>query len=499
MRQAIEEGFIEDVLKSYVTYKTYYKLIKKAEDDPNVERKKAAKALARFMRLHPHNIGQKTEVMVEHFQHFTRHKIGGHAKAMVVTGSRLEAVRYKQDFDRYITEKGYPIKSLVAFSGTVEDDKLPEKSYTEVEMNRGVKEKELPDTFAKPDYRVLLVAEKYQTGFDQPLLHTMYVDKRLAGIQAVQTLSRLNRTHPLKDDTFVLDFVNDPDEIQEAFRQYYEGSVMGEQVEPEKLYEVKAELDASGIYMQTEVAEFSRVFFAPKRRQSPGDHKTMNAILDQAVARFANLQLAQEEEAELWRGKATAFRNLYSFLSQVIPYQDSDLEKLFTYLRHLALKLPKRKTGPGYQFDEEVELDYYRLQKISEGSISLDEGYIRPLDGPREVGTGLVRDEHVALSRLIDVINERFGGELNEADQLFFDQIAEAATASDALQKAATVNSLEKFQLVFQQVLESLFIERMDLNGELFNEYMGKPELQLLVTKWLGRQVYERLGGNKNK
>ncbi|MDO9227643.1 MAG: type I restriction endonuclease [Pseudomonadota bacterium] len=493
MRQAIEEGFIEDVLLNYVTYKTYYKLIKKAEDDPNVERKKAAQALARFMRLHPHNIGQKTEVMVEHFQQFTRHKIGGHAKAMVVTGSRLEAVRYKQSFDEYIAEKGYPIKSLVAFSGTVEDDKLAEKTYTEVEMNDGVKEKELPDTFAKPDYRVLLVAEKYQTGFDQPLLHTMYVDKRLSGIQAVQTLSRLNRTHPLKDETFVLDFVNDPAEIQEAFRQYYEGSVMGEQVDPDKLYEVKAELDASAIYLQSEIDDFTKVFFAPKRRQSPSDHKTMNAILDQAVARFTQLQARSEEEADLWRGKTQAFRNLYSFLSQVIPYQDSDLEKLFTYLRHLALKLPKRKTGPGYQFDEEVELDYYRLQKISEGSISLNEGYIKPLDGPREVGTGMVREEHVSLSRLIDIINERFGGELNEADQLFFDQIAEAASKIEALQKAAAVNSLDKFQLVFRQALEALFIERMELNEALFTDYMGKPDLQELVSKSLGSQIYYRL------
>ncbi|MDP2832182.1 MAG: type I restriction endonuclease [Pseudomonadota bacterium] len=497
MRQAIEEGFIEDVLLNYVTYQTYYKLIKKAEDDPNVERKKAAKALARFMRLHPHNIGQKTEVMVEHFQQFTRHKIGGHAKAMVVTGSRLEAVRYKQSFDEYIAEKGYPIKSLVAFSGTVEDDKLAEKTYTEVEMNAGVKEKELPDTFAKPDYRVLLVAEKYQTGFDQPLLHTMYVDKRLSGIQAVQTLSRLNRTHPLKDETFVLDFVNDPAEIQEAFRQYYEGSVMGEQVDPDKLYEVKAELDASAIYLHTEVDDFAKVFFAPKRRQSTSDHKTMNAILDQAVARFTQLQARSEEEADLWRGKTQAFRNLYSFLSQVIPYQDSDLEKLFTYLRHLALKLPKRKTGPGYQFDEEVELDYYRLQKISEGSISLNEGYIKPLDGPREVGTGMVREEHVSLSRLIDIINERFGGELNEADQLFFDQIAEAASKIEALQKAAAVNSLDKFQLVFRQALEALFIERMELNEALFTDYMGKPDLQELVSKSLGSQIYYRLSAPK--
>jgi type I restriction enzyme R subunit len=498
MRQAIEEGFIEDVLKNYVTYKTYYKLIKKAEEDPRVERKNAAKALARFMRLHPHNIGQKTEVMVEHFQRFTSHKIGGHAKAMVVTGSRLEAVRYKQEFDRYIKEKGYPIKSLVAFSGAVEDNKVTEKTYREVEMNDGLKEKDLPETFAKPDFRVLLVAEKYQTGFDQPLLHTMYVDKRLAGIQAVQTLSRLNRTHPLKDDTFVLDFVNEPGEIQEAFRQYYEGSVMGEQVDADKLYEVKAELDASGIYLQAEVAEFSSIFFAPKRRQSPGDHKSMNSLLDQAVARFSRLQNSEEDEAELLRGKLQAFRNLYSFLSQVIPYQDSDLEKLFTYIRHLALKLPKRKSGPGYQFDEEVELDYYRLQKISEGSISLSEGYAKPLDGPREVGSGMVREESVALSRLIDVINERFGGELNDADQLFFDQIAEIAINSEFLGQAASVNSLEKFQLVFNQVLESFFIERMDLNEEIFTDYMSKPELRALVSTWLGADVYNRLSKPAN-
>ena len=495
MRQAIEEGFIMNVLANYVTYKTYYRLIKKAEEDPNVERKKAAKALARFMRLHPHNIGQKTEVMVEHFYQHTRHKIGGHAKAMVITGSRLEAVRYKQAFDEYIAEKGYPIKSLVAFSGRVDDDKLPDKSYTEVEMNGGVKEKELPETFANVEYRVLLVAEKYQTGFDQPLLHSMYIDKRLGGIQAVQALSRLNRTHPLKDDTFVLDFVNDPAEIQEAFRQYYEGSVMGEQVDADRLYTVKAELDASGIYLQPEVNDFSSIFFAPKRRQSPADHKQMNAILDGAVARFQHLQNTEEEEAELWRGKAQAFRNLYSFLSQVIPYQDSDLEKLFTYLRHLALKLPKRKSGAGYQFDEEVELDYYRLQKISEGSNSLSEGFAKPLDGPREVGSGMVHEEEVSLSRLIDLINERFGGDLNEADQLFFDQIAEAASQNEALKKAAGVNSLDKFQLVFRQVLESLFIERMELNEELFADFMGKPELQELVSKWLGSQVYERMSG----
>lgn len=493
MRQAIEEGFIEDVLKNYVTYKTYYKLLKACDDDPNVERKKAARALSRYMRLHPHNISQKTAIMVEHFQNFSRHKIGGQAKAMVITGSRLEAVRYKQGFDAYITNKGYEIRSLVAFSGTVLDDKIPDKTYTEAEMNGGIREKDLPEEFSGKEYQVLLVAEKYQTGFDQPLLHTMYVDKRLAGIQAVQTLSRLNRTHPLKEDTFVLDFVNDPEDIQEAFKVYFDGATMGEEVEPERLYEIKAELDESGIYRNDEIEEFCRVFFAPRKKQSVGDHKVMNAVLDKASTRFEGLQETNEEEAELWRGKLHAFRNLYVFLSQVIPYQDSDLEKLYAYLKHLALKLPKRKSGPGYQFDDEVQLEYYRLQKISEGSISLNEGWARPLDGPKEVGSGMVREESVPLSRLIDLINERFGENLNEADQLFFDQITEAATQVDAIRQAAENNTIGKFQLVFGEILESLFIERMDLNEDLFARYMNDPDFKSVAAEWLGQKVYSKI------
>lgn len=421
MRQAIEEGFILDVLRYYTTYATYYRLLKACEDDPHVERKQAALALARFMRLHPHNIAQKTEVMVEHFQAVTRHKIGGRAKAMVVTGSRLEAVRYKQSFDRYIKEKGYAIKTLVAFSGTVQDDELPGVEYTEEKMNLGIREKELPEKFATQEYQVLLVAEKYQTGFDQPLLHTMYVDKRLAGIQAVQTLSRLNRTHPLKEDTFVLDFVNDREEIREAFKTYYEGAEMGEEVDPACLYAIKGELDASGIYLGEEVERFCAVYFKPRPRQSAQDHQAMNAALDPAVSRFAVLQRDREEEAELWRGKVQAFRNLYAFLSQVIPYQDSDLERLYVFLRHLAAKLPRWRSGPAYQFDDEVRLEYYRLQKISEGSISLKDGAAQPLDGPKEVGSGLVRSEAVPLSQLIDLVNERFGTDFNQADQLFFD------------------------------------------------------------------------------
>jgi type I restriction enzyme R subunit len=491
MRQAIEEGFIMDVLRSYTSYQTYYRLLKACEQDPNVERKKAAKALARFMRLHPHNLAQKTEIMVEHFNAVTRHKIGGRAKAMVVTGSRLEAVRYKQSFDRYIREKGYKIRTLVAFSGVVTDEL--NKTYTEEGMNNGIREKELPAKFATSEYQVLLVAEKYQTGFDQPLLHTMYVDKRLAGIQAVQTLSRLNRVHPLKEDTFVLDFVNDRAEIHEAFKQFYEGAVMGEEADPSRLYEIQAELDSSGIYTHEEVERFCAVFFKPIARQSAADHVAMNAALDPAVDRFRALLQSNEDEAELWRSKLTAFANLYAFLSQVIPYQDSDLERLYAFLRYLASKLPKHASADSYRFDDEVRLEFYRLQKISEGSIALHYGEAKPLSGPTEVGSGTVHDEKLPLSRLIDVINERFGTDFNQADQLFFEQVVEAAVRMDSLQQAAQANPLEKFLVVFRQVLESLFIERMDMNGDIVARFISESELQKVIAQGIGEEVYERI------
>ncbi len=493
MRQAIDEGFILDVLKNYITYKAYYGLLKACADDPNVERKKAAQALARFMKLHPHNIAQKTEVMVEHFNAVTRHRIGGRAKAMVVTGSRLEAVRYKQGFDRYIAAKGYPIKTLVAFSGTVQDDKLKDVTYTEEGMNQGIREKELPEKFATPEYHVLLVAEKYQTGFDQPLLHTMYVNRRLAGIQAVQSLSRLNRIHPLKEDTFVLDFVNDRDEIREAFKAYYEGAEMGDEVDPARMYQIKGELDESGVYLAAEVERFCMVYFKPRQRHSAQDHQAMNAALDPAVSRFSAWRDRDEAEAELWRGKVIALRNLYAFLSQVIPYQDTDLERLYVFLRHLVPKLPRRGSSPGYQFDEDVQLDYYRLQKLSEGSICLREGEAPRLDGPAEVGSGLVRDAPIALSRLIDIVNERFGTDFNQADQLFFDQIVEAAVSSDTMKQAAAVNPADKFELVFRNLLETLLVERLDQNEGIFVRFMNDSAFQKVVSEWLAMEAYKRL------
>ncbi len=494
MRQAIEEGFILDVLKNYTTYNTYYRLIKSIEDDPQVDKRKAARALARFMSLHPHNIAQKTEVMVEHFRQFTMHKIGGRAKAMVVTSSRLHAVRYKQAFDKYIAEKRYKgIKALVAFSGKVVDPDVPNVEYTERGMNidRGGKhigEKELPERFASEEYQVLLVAEKYQTGFDQPLLHTMYVDKRLAGIQAVQTLSRLNRTHPAKEDTFVLDFVNEPEDVLDAFQPYYEQTLVGERAEAKQLYELQAKLEAQQVFYRGEVEEFCKAFYKPT--QTPTDHARMNSCIDPAVKRY---QALEEEVREEFRQSLIAYRNLYAFMSQVIPFQDSDLEKLYSYTRFLQMKLPKEDHGPVYGFDDEVSLKYYRLQKISEGSIPLEAGRGGEVPGPLAVGTGLPRAEQIELSKLIDILNERFGTDFMPSDQLFLDSIREDATANSGLREAALANSMENFGFVFLKALEGLFIDRMEQNEEITARFVNDKQFQEVVGKHLLKEVYEKV------
>lgn len=496
MRQAIEEGFILDVLENYTSYATFYKLVKSSEDDPKVERKKAAKALSRFMRLHPHNIAQKTEIMVEHFYQSTRHKIGGKAKAMVVTSSRLEAVRYKQSFDEIIKTKGYKIKSLVAFSGEVKDDKLPDTIYTEVEMNNGIKEKDLPENFATTEYSILLVADKYQTGFDQPLLHTMYVDKRLSGIQAVQTLSRLNRTHPHKEDTFVLDFVNDRDEIQAAFKTYYDGAVLGQEADPNNLYRIQQELFLEDIFTTKDIDQFAAIYFKPREKQNAKDHEEMNHVLDVSVEKFRFFLKEQEEDAELWRGKITAYKNLYAFLSQIIPYQDSDLEKLFVYLRYLSNKLPKQNNGAAYNFDDSVRLEYYRLQKISEGSISLNTNKQYKLDGPTDVATGMVREEAISFSRIVDVVNERYGTDFTQADQYFLDQIIETAIQNEDIIQAAQANPQDKFTLMFKNVLQQLFVERIDQNEDFFARYMEEKDFNKTITELLAKAAFNKINRN---
>lgn len=494
MRQAIEEKFILDVLKNYITYETYFRIVQATEEDVHVGRKKAARALARILTLHPHNLAAKTEVMVEHFRTHVKHKIGGRAKAMVVTDSRLHAVRYKLAFDKYIADKGYTdVRTLVAFSGIVEDPDAPGKNWTEVAMNGGIKESELPEQFDSHEYQVLLVAEKYQTGFDQPLLHTMYVDKKLSGLHAVQTLSRLNRTCAGKEDTFILDFRNKPEEIFKAFKPYYEDTPTEPLTDAQHLYRLQHQIEETGLIFEEEVKAFCAVYFKPRRKETVHDHAKMNGVLDQAVERFKE---RPEEEREEVKALLVNFRNMYGFLSQVIPYQDSDLEQLYTYLRFLLTKLPKRETGPAQLLEDEIELQYYRLQKISEGRIDLNTGDAHPLKGPSDVGTGQ-EDQKIKLSELIEILNERFGTNFTQADQLFFDQIQEEAIESDALQKAAATNSKDDFRYVFEKAFEGLVIDRMEGNEEIFGKLMADGEFRKLAVEHILHKVYGALKNRK--
>ncbi|MDL5363924.1 type I restriction endonuclease subunit R [Halalkalicoccus sp. NIPERK01] len=485
MQQAIDEGFILDVLQNYTTYETFYNVAKIVEEDPQVPEQKAVKAISRFLKLHPHNVSQKVEIIVEHFRNHTQYKIGGKAKAMIVTSSRAHAVRYKKAIEEHVEENGYDLSALVAFSGTVEDDG---RSYTEKGMNDGIKESELPNVFDTPEYQVLVVADKYQTGFDQPLLHTMYVDKKLSGIQAVQTLSRLNRQHPGKEDTFVLDFENEQDEIKEAFEPFYGKTTVAEEMDPQHIQQLATELDAFRIYEQQEVDRFAEVFFDPSNTGTEGAHGKLSSIVQPARDRFV---AKDEETKEDFRSTLRSFLRLYKFQSQIVSYADTHLEKLYTFGRFLYKELPRQSRDPSVEFDDELALQYYRLEKSEEGSIGLSatDGEV---EGPTETGTGgSEADDEVELSTIVEKINEKLGTDFTEADQLFLEQLKEDALEDDHLRRSARANSRENFALEFDGELTSMFIDRMDQNQELFAEFMDNNEVQEAITKHLRRQVYQ--------
>jgi type I restriction enzyme, R subunit len=495
MRQAIEEGFILDVLTNYTTYATYFKLLKAAEDDPDLPKKKAARALAKFMSLHPHNIEQKTEVIVEHFRRSVVHRLGGRGKAMVVTSSRLHAVRYKLAFERYIAENGYvDVRPLVAFSGTVRD---PESGleYTEPGMNtdvvtgKPISEAALPSRFETPDYQVLLVANKYQTGFDQPLLCAMYVDKRLDGVQAVQTLSRLNRMIPGKDAPFVLDFVNDAENIYRAFKPYYDKTELAETSDPSMLDRLKHELDEAQVYYWSEVEAFAQVFYKPMERQGASDHAHMQRHLQPAVDRFK--AIADEAKREEFREKLSGYVRVYAFLSQIVPYADPDLEMLYSYGRLLLPHLPRDRDVSVVQVGDDVALQYYRLDRTYSGAIMVREGPAQYVATPSEVGTGKAKDEKAPLSEIIEVLNERFGTQFSEEDRLFFQQIKERACKSDQVVRTALANPLDKFELGIKKLIEDLMIQRMSENDKIVTRYMADPEFQNSAFPILAREIFE--------
>lgn len=491
MKQAIQEGFILDVLKNYVTYKTYYKVAKKIEEDPEFESAKATKALSRFVSLHPHNIEQKTEIIVEHFRKVTSKKINGQAKAMVVTASRLHAVRYKLAFDAYIKKKGYTdLKALVAFSGKVKDKG---EEYSEPGMN-GISEKKLPSAFDSDDYQVLLVAEKYQTGFDQPKLHTMFVDKKLSGLKAVQTLSRLNRTYEGKEDTFILDFVNDPEDIRKAFEPYYEDTNLKGDVEPNELYSIQQEIDEYMILREDEIDKFVAIIY--KNRQTKRDTELSNSYIDSAKNRYDELE---EEEQRDFVSKAKKFNSIYMFVLQITPFKDVDLHKLFVYLRYLLKKISLKK-GTKVNLEDKVVLEYYSLKKQKEGSIILgedEEEYTVSID----ISGGKANEEPPKdpLTIILEKLNSKNGTDFGEHEKLNIQQIVDIATNDGALKTQAQNNPYDDFILGFRRKFKDYVVEGYDKDQDFYDKVLEDDIFRVQLEGYIAEHIYEVLNQTNPK
>jgi type I restriction enzyme R subunit len=483
MRQAIEEDFILDVLENYTTYKTYWNLLKKIEDDPHYERSKAAYLLRSFVDMHEHAIGKKVEIMVEHFASQVMGRIGGKARAMVVTRSRLHAVRYKLAVDRYLKEKGYPFKALVAFSGTVTDSGI---KYTEASIN-GFSEKQTAQAFNRDEYRLLIVAYKFQTGFNQPLLHTMYVDQRLAGVQAVQTLSRLNRVHPGKEETMVLDFVNETDDIQEAFEPYYDRTILTEGTDPNLLYDLETHLEDFDFYTSQDVDCFAQIYFNPEATQDK-----LHAALQPVVDRYKAAHERKEDQAE-FRGTLTDYVRLYAFLSQILPFTDPDLEKLYVFGRLLLRKLPASRERLPVEIQQQIDIESYRVQQTGSGRIILERGQ-GELEPIRAKGTHIpTPDELEPLSVIITELNDRFGTDFSEGDQVVIEQL-EAKLAEDlGLSASVRVNTPDNARLTFDHVATDKLQDMIDTNFKFYKQVTDNPEFAELLFDWMFERYLKRM------
>jgi type I restriction enzyme R subunit len=494
MRQAIEEGFILDPLRNYVTYATYWKLVNQNPDEREVDPAKANPLLARYALTHDATVAQHAQVIVEHFRAHTAGRLGGRAKAMVVTASRQSAVQMSRAIKRYIADRGYPDPGvLVAFSGTLTYEG---EETTESKENGGLPESALPKAFAytraddkavraggagKPEYRILVVAEKYQTGFDQPLLTTMYVNKKLTGVSAVQTLSRLNRTADRKSqaDLAVLDFVNEAEDIQEAFRPYFEQAATLPS-DPNLLYTAQSKVMSANLLVDAEMQEFAAAWLEADR-QAGGDqakwrklHAELYRYLGPAVDRFTELLNSDDEHdretAETFRADLNDYVRKYGFLSQIIPYTDAELERLYLYGRHLLNRLPRRGDG-GVDLGE-IDLSHLRVEKTGEHDISLVPEGTAELRGFGDGSGGAREPEKALLSELIEKFNERYGTNLTDQDLI---KPLQEAMADPKVRLAAVANDEEGFGHVFVPVFEDKMMEHFDTIADLGRRYFG-PE-----------------------
>ena len=477
MRQAIEEGFILDVLRNYTTYNSYWRLLKKVDEDPEYESRKAKTLLRRFVELHPDNIAKKIEIIAEHFHEHVMPQIRNQAKAMIVTRSRLHAVRYYLELKKYLQQQNYGYGTLVAFSGTVDDGGGP---FTEAKMN-GIPDKQTANAFHQSENRFLVVANKFQTGFDEPLLLAMYVDKPLSGVHAVQTLSRLNRIHPPhKESTLVLDFANQAEHIQEAFQPYYEATLLSESTDHNLLYDYERALSDFHFYTPDEVDSFAQAFFSEKTKQ-----QKLYALLNPAVERFT---AATEDEQEDFRSELMSYIRLYAFLSQIIPFEDVDLEKLYVFSRHLRRLLPVSRDQLPTEILDSIDIDSYRVRKTSSGQLTPDPRIemLEPMLESEKYGSK--EDPLQALSEIIEFLNEVFGEDAPDAERIVNEVLAE--TAQDGgVQNAIRVNPPDKARLAVNDVATNAFTRRHKTNFNIYKRFSDDPYVKNRILDWINDEV----------
>ena len=473
MRQAIEENFILDVLENYTTCQTYWNLLKKIEADPHYQKDKATYLLRSFVDIHEHTVSKKVSIMIDHFAGQVMHRINGKAKAMIVTRSRLHAVRYKLAVDKYLKEKGYKFRALVAFSGTVRDGGI---DYTESNMNGGISEKQTAETFKGNDYRLLIVANKFQTGFDQPLLHTMYVDKKLGGVNAVQTLSRLNRVHPGKEETMVLDFANQAEEIQEAFQPYYDRTILTEGTDPNLLHDLEAKLEDFRFYGREDIQRFAEIYFVSGTKQDK-----FYSILQPPLDRF---KIATKEDQIEFKGTLRDYIRLYAFLSQILPFADPELEKLYVFSRYLMRRLPPSQERLPKEIQEQIDMESYRVQRTSSGKIELASS-ISTLEPMTTKKSSLCQEEVEPLSAIIEELNKRFGTDFAEEDRVFIKQLEDRLADDYTLVNSVKVNTRENARLTFDIVVNDRLQEMIYSNFKFYRQINDKPAFSKMFFDWL--------------
>lgn len=466
MKQAIEEGFIMDVLQNYTTFQSYYSLLKKIEDDPEYDKKKAQKKLRAYVESHEHAIKKKTALMITHFMEEVIRKrlMGSMAKAMLVTSSRANAVQYKRAFDAYLEQINSPYKAIVAFSGEID-------GQTETQLN-GFSSAAIPSTFEKSEYRFLIVANKFQTGFDQPLLHTMFVDKKLGGVNAVQTLSRLNRSHPLKQNTFVLDFANSEEEIKKAFEPYFAATILEEGTDPNKLFDLRDALDNFQVYSESQVEEFSDKILANVSVEQ------LHVLLDTSVDFFKN-ELTEEQQID-FRAKVKTYVRLYVFLSQIVAFENAYLERLYIFLNHLQSKL-----GGDTPLDlakgilDKIDMDSYRLQLESTANIVMEgNSVLKPIPTDMRGSGGEQELEH--LSNILKTFNERFGTHFEDSDKV---RLMAESIASDVAKNQELINSLkysdeQNARITSDKVVGEELLKHITTNFDLYKLYSDNTDFK---------------------